>query len=241
MEIIPILILKEIEFGDNISELIVKSIQIQENDILVVAQKIISKQEGRIVKLSSVTPSLLAQGISAQYQKNPQIVELILSETKKIVRMRNGIIIVETKSGFICANAGVDESNVKNGFVTLLPNDSDASAEKLRNKIFKKTGCNVSVIISDTFGRPFRLGQTNCAIGISGMKPILDYAGTPDNFGNILRVTAIGIADELCAAAELLMQKTTKCPAAIIRNYDYKKESSSIQDLIRLESEDLFR
>ena len=115
MEIIPILILKEIEFGDNISELIVKSIQIQENDILVVAQKIISKQEGRIVKLSSVTPSLLAQGISAQYQKNPQIVELILSETKKIVRMRNGIIIVETKSGFICANAGVDESNVKNG------------------------------------------------------------------------------------------------------------------------------
>jgi len=241
LEIIPIHISKEIEFGDDLSALIANSKQIQENDILVVAQKIISKQEGRIIELSSVTPSLLAQGISSQYQKNPHIVELILLESKKIIRMNKGIIIVETKNGLICANAGIDESNVKPGFATLLPKDSDASAEKLRKEILKTTGQNVSVIISDTFGRPFRMGQTNCAIGISGMKPILDYVGTTDSFGNVLRVTAIAIADEICSAAELVMKKTTKCPVIIIRNYDYTKESSSIRELIRVENEDLFR
>ena len=241
MEIIPIHISKEIEFGDDLSELIANYIQIQDNDILVVAQKIISKQEGRIIELSSVTPSLLAQGISSQYQKNPHIVELILLESKKIIRMNKGIIIVETNNGFICANAGIDESNVKPGFATLLPKDSDASAEKLRKKILETTGNNVSVIISDTFGRPFRMGQTNCAIGISGMSPILDYAGTMDSFGNVLRVTAIAIADEICSAAELVMKKTAKCPAVIIRNYDYAKKSSSISEMIRAEDEDLFR
>ena len=241
MQIIPIHISKEIESDDDLSELITRSIEIKDDDILVIAQKIISKQEGRIVNLSSVVPSLLAKGISLQYQKNPQIVELILSESKKIVRMANGIIIVETKNGFICANAGIDESNVKDGFASLLPINSDISAEKIRNEILKTTGRNVSILISDTFGRPFRLGQTNCAIGMSGIKPILDYAGTTDVFGNILRVTAIAIADEICAAAELVMGKTTKCPVAIVRNYEYQKESSSIRKLIRSEEEDLFR
>ena len=241
MEIIPIHISKEIELGDNLSRLITNSIKIKNNDILVVAQKIISKQEGRIVQLSSVKPSLLAQGLSSQYQKNPHIVELILSESKKIIRMGKGIIIVETKNGLICANAGIDESNVKIGFATLLPKDSDASAEKLRQEILKTTGCNVSVIISDTFGRPFRMGQTNCAIGISGMKPILDYAGTADSFGNILRVTAIAVADEICSAAELVMKKATKCPVVIVRNYEYAIEPASIKELIRKEDEDLFR
>ena len=241
MEIIPIHISKEIELGDNLSRLITNSIKIKNNDILVVAQKIISKQEGRIVQLSSVKPSLLAQGLSSQYQKNPHIVELILSESKKILRMGKGIIIVETKNGLICANAGIDESNVKIGFATLLPKDSDASAEKLRQEILKTTGCNVSVIISDTFGRPFRMGQTNCAIGISGMTPILDYAGTADSFGNILRVTAIAVADEICSAAELVMKKATKCPVVIVRNYEYAIEPASIKELIRKEDEDLFR
>ena len=166
MQIIPIHIPKEIEFGDNISELITASFELKDNDIIVIAQKIISKEEGRIINLSSITPSLLAQGISSQYQKNPQIVELILSESKKIVRMSKGILIVETKNGFICANAGIDESNVKDGFATLLPIDSDASAEKICNQILKRKDKKVAVIISDTFGRPFRMGQTNCAIGI---------------------------------------------------------------------------
>ena len=241
MEIIPIYFSKEIEPGDDLLEIIQKKAEIKENDILVIAQKIISKQEGRIVNLASVTPSLLAQGISSQYQKNPQIVELILSESKKIVRMSNGILIVETRNGFVCANAGIDESNVKKGFATLLPIDPDASAQKLRNEILKKNGKVVSIIISDTFGRPLRMGQTNCAIGVSGIKPILDYAGTVDNFGNILRVTAIAIADEICGAAELVSGKTNKCPVVIIRDYEYQINFSSIDELIRTKEEDLFR
>ena len=241
MQIIPIHIQKEIESGDDLSELIANSFELKDKDILVIAQKIISKQEGRIINLSSVKPSLLACGISSQYQKNPQVVELILSESKKIVRMAKGILIVETKNGFICANAGIDESNVKNGFATLLPIDSDQSAERISSELLKISGREVSVIISDTFGRPFRMGQTNCAIGISGLKPILDYTGTEDSFGNVLRVTAIAIADEICAAAELVMGKTLNCPVAVVRNYDYQKNSSSIRELIRLENEDLFR
>ncbi len=241
MQIIPIQISEEIEFNDNLSELISNSVEIHDGDILVIAQKIISKQEGRLVNLSTVVPSLLAQGISSEYKKNPCIVELILSESKKIVRMEKGIIIVETKNGFICANAGIDESNVKNGFATLLPINSDHSAEKICKQIRKTCGKEIAVIISDTFGRPFRMGQTNCAIGVFGLNPILDYAGTHDNFGNVLHVTAIAIADEICSASELVMKKTAKCPVVIIRDYEFKKNASSINQLIRSEKEDLFR
>lgn len=241
MQIIPIYIEKEIEPDDNIAELIIASEEIHNGDILVIAQKIISKQEGRIVELSSVVPSLLAEGISSEYEKNPRIIELILNESKQIIRMERGILIVETKNGFICANAGIDESNVKNGFATLLPLNSDKSAENIRKEILKKINKTVSVIIADTFGRPFRMGQTNCAIGISGMNPILDYAGTKDSFEKALRITAIAIADELCSAAELVMKKATNCPVAAIRGYDFKNENSSISDLIRPQNEDLFR
>jgi coenzyme F420-0:L-glutamate ligase / coenzyme F420-1:gamma-L-glutamate ligase len=241
LQIIPIHIEKEIGPGDDLPELIITSEDIHDGDILVVAQKIVSKQESRTIELSSIVPSLLAEGISSEYGKNPHIVELILNESKQIIRMEHGILIVETNNGFICANAGIDESNVQNGFATLLPLDSDASAENICNEILKKTNKTVSVIIADTFGRPFRLGQTNCAIGISGMAPILDYAGTKDTFAKTLRVTAIAIADELCSAAELVMKKTTNCPVAIIRGYDFKNEKSSIRDLIRPEHEDLFR
>ena len=241
MQIIPIRIEKEIELDDDISQLIINSEEIHNDDILVIAQKIISKQEGRVVELSSVVPSLLAEGISSEYEKNSRIVELILNESKQIIRMGHGILIVETKNGFICANAGIDESNVKNGFATLLPLNSDVSAENIRKEILKKTNKTVSVIIADTFGRPFRMGQTNCAIGISGMNPILDYAGTKDSFEKTLRITAIAIADELCSAAELVMKKATNCPVAIIRGYDFKNETSSIYDLIRPQNEDLFR
>ena len=241
MQIIPIHIEKEIEPDDNIAELIIASEEIHNGDILVIAQKIISKQEGRIVELSSVVPSLLAEGISSEYEKNPRIIELILNESKQIIRMERGILIVETKNGFICANAGIDESNVKNGFATLLPLNSDKSAENIRKEILKKINKTVSVIIADTFGRPFRMGQTNCAIGISGMNPMLDYAGTKDSFEKTLRITAIAIADELCSAAELVMKKATNYPAAVIRGYDFKNEHSSIHVLIRPQNEDLFR
>lgn len=241
MEVIPVKISKEIDSNDDLSELILESTSLKEGDILVVAQKIVSKQEGRIVDLSKVNPSLLAQGISSEYEKNPCIVELILSESKKIVRMEKGIIIVETKNGFICANAGVDESNVKEGFATLLPVNSDLSAEKISNQIKKLCGKEIPVIVSDTFGRPFRIGQTNYAIGCYGIKPILDYEGTKDSFGNVLRVTAIAVADEISSAAELVMKKAMNSPVAIIRGYDFKKEKSSINPLIRPEKEDLFR
>ena len=241
MQIIPLHIEKEIESLDDLSELILTSSDLHDGDILVVAQKIVSKQEGRIVDLSTVKPSLLSEGISSQYQKDPRIIELILSETKRIVRMKNGIIIVETNNGVICANAGVDESNVEEGYATLLPINSDISARTIRNKIREQTNKNVAVIISDTFGRPFRMGQTNCAIGISGLNPILNYAGTLDSFGKILRITEIAIADELSAAAELVMGKALKCPVVIIRDYSFKVEDHVIDELIRPENEDLFK
>ena len=241
MQIIPIHIEKEIESSDDISKLIINSTDLNDGDIIVIAQKIISKQEGRIIDLSSVTPSLLAEGISSQYHKDPRIVELILSESKRIVRMKNQIIIVQTNHGFICANAGVDESNVKNGYAILLPVDSDMSAKIIREKIKSNTDKNVAIIISDTFGRPFRMGQTNCAIGISGLSPLLDYAGTLDSFGKILRVTEIAVADEFSAAAELVMGKTLKCPVAIIRDYSFNFKENGISELIRPETEDLFK
>ena len=241
MQIIPVPIDREIDTADDISKLILMSAELNDGDILVIAQKIISKQEGRIVDLSTVIPSLLSQGLASQYDKDPRIIELILSESKRIVRMKNGILIVETHHGFVCANAGIDESNVKEGFATLLPINSDISAQKIRNNILKETTKNVAVIISDTFGRPFRMGQTNHAIGISGMTPILDYSGTLDSFDRILRVTEIAIADEIASAAELVMGKTLKCPVAIIRNYSFDQKDHSIDKLIRLESEDLFR
>jgi coenzyme F420-0:L-glutamate ligase/coenzyme F420-1:gamma-L-glutamate ligase len=241
LEIIPVHIEKEIEPSDDISTIISQNAKLNDGDILVIAQKIISKQECRTVALSGVSPSLLAQGIASHYHKDPKIIELILSESKRIVRMKNEIIIVQTNSGFICANAGIDESNVKDGYATLLPIDSDISAQNIRQKIKETTNKNVAVIISDTFGRPFRMGQTNCAIGISGLNPILDYAGTKDSFGNVLRVTEIAVADEFSAAAELVMGKTLKCPAVIIRDYAFDVEEIGVNKLIRNDKEDLFK
>ena len=241
LQIIPIHIEKEIVQSDDLSDLIIKSDKLSDGDIVVIAQKIISKQEGRLIRLDDVIPSLLSQGISSQYGKDPRLVELILSESKRIVRMHNGILVVETKNGFVCANAGIDESNVEDGYATLLPVNSDISAKRIRDEIFKQTDKRIAVIISDTFGRPFRMGQTNVAIGVSGLNPILDYAGTLDSFKKILRVTAIAIADEISSASELVMGKSLKCPVAIIRDYSFKFEDSSIDELIRSKREDLFR
>jgi len=241
IQIIPVKIQKDIASDDNLVDLVSESTEIQNDDILVFSQKIISKNEGRIMSLSSVHPSLLANGISSSYNKDPRLVELILSESKRIVRMENGIIIVETNHGFVCANAGIDESNVKDGYATLLPEDPDRSANVLKEKIKQNTGKNVAVIISDTFGRPFRLGQTDVAIGIAGIEPILDYSGKPDTFAKIMEVTAIAIVDEICSATELVMGKIEKCPVAIVRNYKFDFSDTKIQNLLRPKHEDLFR
>lgn len=241
IEIIPIKIKKDILPKDDLSGLISKNSKLQDGDIIVISQKAVSKQEGRVVELDTVIPSLLAVGIASEYNKDPKIMEIILSESNRIVRMENEIIIVETKNGFICANAGVDESNVEQGYATLLPKNPDESAIRLRNEISKNSKKNITVLISDTFGRPFRNGQTDCAIGVSGMSSILDYAGTKDKYGRTMRVTAIAIVDELCAAAELIKGKHGDCPAAIIRNYAYEQKDDSIKPLIRPAEYDLFR
>jgi coenzyme F420-0:L-glutamate ligase/coenzyme F420-1:gamma-L-glutamate ligase len=241
LEIIPVKIEEEIEPNTNIIDLVLKSTVINDYDILIFSQKIISKNEGRIVDLSSVNPSLLASGIASSYGKDPRLVELILSESKRIVRMQDSVIIVESNHGFVCANAGIDESNVRDGYVTMLPEDPDQSADKLKKQIEQRTKKNTAVIISDTFGRPFRLGQANIAIGIAGMEPIIDYKGKPDTFGKILQVTAIAVADELCSASELVMGKVENCPVAIIRNFKFDFSDAKIQKIIRPKAEDLFR
>ena len=241
LQVIPVKFQKEVESNDDLVDLILESFEINDDDILVFSQKIISKNEDRILNLSSVSPSLLADGIASSYGKDPRLVELILSESKRIVRMENGVIIVETKHGFVCANAGIDESNVEDGYATLLPNDPDRSANLLKEKIKQKTGKNVAVIISDTFGRPFRLGQTDIAIGIAGLEPILDYNGKPDTFGKIMQVTAIAVADEICSASELVMGKVQKCPIAVIRNYNFSSSTAKIQEMLRSDRDDLFR
>jgi len=241
LQIIPVNFEKEIESDDDLVDFVLESSEIHDGDILVFSQKIVSKNEGRILSLSSVNPSLLANGIASSYCKDPRLVELILSESKRIVRMENGIIIVETNHGFVCANAGIDESNVQDGYATLLPVDPDKSANMLKDRIEQKTGKSVAVIISDTFGRPFRLGQTDVAIGISGIEPILDYNGKPDTFGKIMQVTAIAVVDEICSASELVMGKVQKCPIAIVRNYNFSLSTTKIQKMLRADHDDLFR
>ena len=180
-------------------------------------------------------------GIAAQYNKDPKLVEVILSEAKRIVRLESGIIITETHHGFVCANSGVDESNLPNGFASMLPENPDLSASEFAKKISVKSGKKVAVIISDTFGRPFREGQTNVAIGVSGINALDDYEGKSDTFGRTLRVTKIAQIDELCGAAELVMKKSQNCPFAIIRNFDYQWSDDKIQTVIRSRQTDLFR
>ena len=243
LQIIPIHLKQDIRPTDDLIELILSSSKttFENGDVLVLSQKIISKHEGRVINIESIIPSELSIGIASAYDKDPKLVQAILSESERIVRMEHGVIIVQTKHGFVCANAGIDESNVENGYATLLPNDSDKSAQEIRLKILQQTGKKIAVIISDTFGRPFRMGQTDHAIGVSGMDAILNYEGIPDTFGKLLRVTATAIVDELCSAAELVMGKTKKKPAAIIRNFEFKQNTGNIQSIIRSDEEDLFK
>ena len=243
IQITPIHLKHDIQPTDDLIELILSSSKstFKNGDVLVVSQKIISKHEGRVVNIESIIPSELSIGIASAYDKDPKLVQAILSESERIVRMEHGVIIVQTKHGFVCANAGIDESNVENGYATLLPNDSDKSAQEIRLKILQQTGKKIAVIISDTFGRPFRMGQTDHAIGVSGMETILHYEGTSDTFGKLLRVTATAIVDELCSAAELVMGKTKKTPAAIIRNFEFKENTGNIRNIIRSDEEDLFK
>ena len=242
LEIIPIRFDVQVDENTDLARIIADGIRLQDGDVVVVSQKVVSKREGRTVDLRSVTPSLLAEGISSEYGKDPRIVEMILRESKRIVRMgRGGVMIVETHHGFVCANAGIDESNVGPGRVTLLPADPDASAGELRRRLAGMTGRSVAVLVSDTFGRPFRAGQTDCAVGVSGIGAILDYRGTRDSLGRELRVSEIAVADEICAAAELAKGKADNRPVSVVRNLRFPASGASVNALLRPEDEDLFR
>lgn len=246
ISIIPIRVEKDVNTNDDLAELILSSVKkqgekIKDNDVLVITHKVVSKAEGRLVPLDNIKPSKRALSLAAKHNKDPRVMELILRETKEIVKIERDIIIVETKHGFVCANAGVDQSNIDGNFASLLPLNPDKSAAKIRSKIKGKTGKNIAVIITDTFGRPFREGQVNVAIGIAGLKPIIDYRGLKDTFGKELRVTEIAVADEIAGAAELAMGKVDRIPAVIIRGLKYKNSKGSARELIRKRRNDLFR
>jgi len=233
--------------GDNLAQLVIKAakaegIQVRDNDVLVVAQKIVSKAEGGVIDLKTVKPSQRAKEIAKASGKDPRHVETILRQSAKILRLTGPHIIVETHHGFVCANAGVDRSNVEDAdSVVILPEDPDKSARKIRRGIRQLTGADVGVVISDTFGRAWRVGQVNVAIGVAGLQPMVDYRGSKDMFGYVLNVTQMAVADELASAAELMMKKSDRVPVVIMRGFDNVRGAGTARDLIRPEEEDLFR
>jgi len=217
-------------------------LSLQAGDIVVVTQKIVSKAEGCLIALKDVTPSTWAEQYARQWGKDPRHVEVVLHQSRRIVRMDRGVLIAETHHGLICANAGVDQSNIEGEeVVAVLPIDPDASARAIRQSLRERLGVEVAVIISDTFGRPWRDGIVNIAIGLSGMQAIKNYIGQLDAQGYELRVTSLAVADELAAAAELVMNKLDNVPVAVIRGYDYPRGEGSLAQLIRAPERDLFR
>lgn len=247
VRVIAITGLPEIRPGDSLACLLVdaaarQGTPIQSGDVVVITQKVVSKAEGRLIDLRDVQPSSFAQMIADQWGKDAQHVEVVLRESRRIVRMDRGVIISETRHGYVCANAGVDASNVGGGAVLcLLPLDPDASAAAIRADIAHRTGADVAVIISDTFGRPWRDGTTEVAIGVAGMLPIRDYVGQRDPYGYELRVTSVCVADELATAAELVTGKLERVPAALIRGYPYQRGEGKARQIVRAPERDLFR
>jgi coenzyme F420-0:L-glutamate ligase/coenzyme F420-1:gamma-L-glutamate ligase len=248
VEVIAVEGLPIINSGDDVAAFILKSARkqgtsVRNGDILVITHAIVSSAEGSIVDLDKIVPSEFAKMIAQQHEKDPALVEVVLRGSKSIVRMGDGKLITETKHGFACANAGVDKSNVQGErHVALLPKDPDASAKRIRRRIRKLSGSDVAVIISDTHGRPLRLGEINVAIGVAGINPIRDRRGEEDLFGYVLRVKQTAIADELASAAELVIgQANEGIPVAIIRGYSYpKSENAKATSLIRPREQDLF-
>ena len=246
IQIFPVPGLPEIRPGDDLARLIANALmalnfRIQTADILVVAQKIVSKAEGRIVQLPSITPSERAIAWAKEWDKDARAVELVLRESKRIVRMERGVIIAETHHGFVCANAGVDLSNAPEGAAIVLPVDPDASARVLKHRLDEAFQADIGIIISDTFGRAWREGLVNVALGVAGLAPLIDYRGGKDASGKLLQATIIALADELASAAELVMGKTDRIPVAIIRGVSPPSREGSARDLIRPADKDLFR
>lgn len=241
LEILPVQGLPEIQAGDDLATLISDAMSLRSGDVLVVAQKAISKAEGRLVSLRDVRPGPHASQLAATLETDPRLVEVILGESRRVVRA-DRVLIVETHQGFVCANAGVDRSNVPGeDQVCLLPVDPDASAARLRERLRDVIGVEVAVVVSDSFGRPWRLGLTNVALGVSGLPAVLDLRGATDDLGHLLQATVIAVADELAAAAELVMGKTRRVPAALVRGWIWEGPVGSGRDLVRPADLDLFR
>lgn len=248
IEIISVTGIPLVQPGDDLTTLICDAVNrggltIENDDILVIAQTVVSKAEGSIIKLDEIKPSVEARITSEQIGKDPRITEVILKEASEIIRLRGPHLITQTKHGWICANSAVDISNVSGGdAVTTLPEDADKSARDIRQRIKGVTGKKVAVIISDTFGRPFRVGQTNIAVGVAGMKALLDRKGEKDLFGYTLKVKQIAVADELASAAELVIGEAAEgIPVAIIRGYPFKPtKEGNAKELIRPTASDLF-
>ena len=245
IEIIPLMGLPEVASGDDVARLIAEAAGKQglvprDRDVFVVAQKIVSKAEGRIVHLDTIKPSERAERWAAEYNKDSRVIEIVLSEASSIVRMERGVIIAKTRHGFVCANAGVDLSNAPEGTALLLPEDPDHSARKLQEQLTQAFSVHLGVIISDTFGRPWREGLVNVALGVAGMVPLVDYRGQRDAQGKTLQATVIAVADELAASAGLVMGKLNRVPVAVIRGVPLSDGTGNGRDLIRPPDRDLF-
>jgi len=247
LRIIPISLDGEIHPGDSLAEKLIHALEhlnlpLTKGDILIVKHKIVSKAEGQLVALEKITPSPASRAWARRYKLDARVTEVALAESKRVVRRERGVLITETRHGLICANSGVDASNVDGGaHALLLPKDPDASASKLHRDLTKRLKLSIPVIISDSFGRPWREGLTEVAIGVAGMKALHDYRGQRDPHGYPLRVTVEAVADELACAAGLVCGKLTRTPACIIRGYRYRTGRGRASDLLRPAATDLFR
>ncbi len=237
----------EVRPGDDLAELVLTATQasgvtLLPGDVLVVTHKVVSKSENALVDLRTIEPSTVARRFGEAWNKDPRYIEVVLRESERLLRMERGLIISRTRQGLTCANAAVDASNVSGGeIVSLLPENPDASAYRLRKQLQQQLGFDLAVIITDSFGRPWRNGITNVAIGVAGMAAVADYRGQPDDFGRIMSASVLAIADEIASAAELVSGKINRCPFVVVRGYDYPPGEGKAADLIMPESSDLFR
>jgi coenzyme F420-0:L-glutamate ligase/coenzyme F420-1:gamma-L-glutamate ligase len=247
IEIVGLSGIPEVAAGANLARLVLDALAasgdaLEDGDVLVVTQKIVSKAEGRVVTADAFEPSALARETAKTWHKDPRAVEAALAEARRVVKMDRGVLITETRHGFVCANSGVDASNLAaEDALALLPLDPDASATRLRAELERATGRRLAVLISDTFGRPWREGVVNVAVGVAGMDPLVDYRGERDSQGRSLSTTQVAAADEIAAAAELVMGKLDRVPVAVVRGAAYTPAEGSVKPLLRAAGQDLFR